>query len=200
MKIKCYIPMYDGLALNNLVLMGLSIQNVQIGIIPVTRPRIIKSNVPGRRDRPSITKSRNAILDCVEKIEDEFFMHLDSDVVLTGENDVYDMISFLIKNEEYAAVALNTKRPGMHVCKKHVALACQVIRRECVKGYRFHNGDHNGCNCITFARDMAERGYKINYLDGRLEFEIKGSFSRSFEDILKIRKSFDEEEEFVNIN
>jgi len=181
------MPLADGQLIPQEVYNSLNNQRVKIDILPVTRPRelfgydkldpVFRKKL--RPERKSISTCRNILRDIVTKREEEFFLHIDSDVVFKTDNDVGDMIDFLKENPKVGVVSLNTKPFEVELIPHHIPMACLLFRKTILEQITFHNGGYDTkCNCSMLCRDVRALGHpdggkwEIRYLDLRQLSEI----------------------------
>jgi len=185
----CLIPLADGQMIDHEVLKGLCDQTIKISIISISRPEdhyyfptapkdFLKLVRPNRK---SITETRNLLKDHALKRNDDFFLYLDSDVVLTSKHDIEDLLIFIKTHHKIGVVGLNTKQIDLKNIEKpdHIPMACLLFRKDVLKDYIFHNGKHKkSCNCKMLVKDIRkmphpEGGFwEIRYLDYRKLREI----------------------------
>jgi len=167
----CIMPLADGQKIPSESLKSLTGQDVEIALMPVTRPRD-HFTFPGmpqvfvkkiRTDRKSIGECRNILREIASGFEDKYVLHVDSDVVFSSEHDVSDMIRFLDENPRVAYVGLNTKNAEIKIESVHIPMACLLIRTEILLQVTFHNGKYfRKCNCLMFGQDVR----KLPHPDG----------------------------------
>jgi len=184
--VLCIMPQCDGNTISHTVGKLLFDQEqVDIRLMTITRPKeyydfsnmvtktfpIERVNKVYRPERKGITTVRNLLAANLKDRDEEFVLHMDSDVWLSSSHDVIDLVNALNDKKEYVALALYTKRET-RIRKftelDHISLACIMFRSEFLKRYRFHNGaDDTKCNCMTMCMDIRATGNKIAYLDSR---------------------------------
>ncbi len=189
-KLICMVPMGDGQTIPQIVLNSIHIQTIPILLMPLTRPvehfefngmpEVFKKKI--RTNRKSITKTRNIIkqLAVENSPNQKYIMHMDSDVVLTSNHDVEDMVKFLDANPRVAVVGLNTKSMTVRkLAAHHVSMACLLFRKEILENYNFHNGKYDrDCNCQMLTNEIRQIPHptggfwEIQYLDNRKLYEV----------------------------
>ena len=143
--IVAIIPLKDGHEFTKEVLEGLVKQTVSISVVCISRPSGYMTMCRNLATEEALKQYR----------EHDFFLLLNRDVILEKEDSVEQMIKFLKINEEYGAVALDTRGHKKEVLvgeKNHFDIACMVVRRYVLEKVKFDN--NIGCNCISFCQNI----------------------------------------------
>lgn len=129
--------------------------------IALTTPIDTKDREPLRAKRRNEITNRNLLL---QLASEPYACYCDSDVMFATPHDISDCCKFLEDNQDYDAVALNTKQ-GIDIAHaeriRHVCCACMVIRTARWRGYQWRS-DADACGCID-----VNRTFRIRYLDAR---------------------------------
>lgn len=104
-------------------------------------------------------RTKNLILELANKIDEPFFVMLDSDTELLIESNLFEMYDAMLKDSKLGAVSLANKKTN-----GHVDIACTMIRTEAVKDIQFKS-EYGGCECNAFGFDLERKGYIHRYLD-----------------------------------
>lgn len=108
-------------------------------------------------------RSRNLILSIAESVSEPFFVVLDSDTVIMGEDGLFLMYNELVKTPKLGAVSLRGAFLGS-TDSYHVDIACMMVRLEAVKGVKFKS-QYGSCECNFFKHDLMCNGFEYRYLD-----------------------------------
>jgi hypothetical protein len=163
-SIDILIPMADGHRLSTLTLYGISIQDITLSIIPLTRPN-------GGHELEA--SNRNLLK---QYAEGDYVCMMDSDVVLLNPTDASDCLTYLKTHPDVDAVALDTKVIDVkkQEQQRHVCIAFMCIRVSTLKSIIFSTDGIDDktkpCNC-----ESVNMACKIKYLDDRKLTEDKRS-------------------------
>jgi hypothetical protein len=153
--INILVPLADGRKLSSNTIKSIAMQTNECNIIAISRPE-------GGRD--GFLQAQCYNMNLLKKYASEpYTFYMDNDVILSSPIDIACCMGFLIHNEEFDAVALDTK--GGNIRKReamgHVVTAAFMVRSSFLQNYTFcTDGTH--CQCIDFNKKA-----KITYLDDR---------------------------------
>lgn len=167
------IPLKDGHELSYKVLKALVKQTIDVDVICVSRPEESsdKSRFPDNGWK-SMSKCRNIAKNkALKKYDSKYFLFLNRDVELGGDKDLEDLITFLEDNENFIAVAINTRNKEIKklIDTHHTDIACALFRREALEELEFNNS--YGCNCRGVCVYALSNKKKIGYIDHRKSLE-----------------------------
>jgi hypothetical protein len=152
------IPLMDGHRLHRDVLRGLVGQSVPLTVMPVSRPG-------GEHDREAEAATRNLARTLALATPADYYLTMDSDVVLQDMGVVEQMVSLLVSDAGLGAVAAVCRLSGpSNVNVSHVDLACMLIRRALLETVSFRVGEGRGCMCHAFRKDAMAAGWKLQYV------------------------------------
>jgi len=186
--IVCMMPFADGYKLHSESFRSIAQQTIDVHLMPITRPKdhFTFGKMPQvfvkkiRTERKGISTCRNILRELALELEDEFILHVDTDVVLASDHDVEDMLQFMEENPRVAVLGLNTK--NFEVKKldpPHIPMACLMFRRGILGQIIFHNSKYfRKCNCQMLCQDVRKIDHpdggkwEVRYLDDRHLKEI----------------------------
>lgn len=115
----------------------------------------------GYEKQKAIFKNKQKILEIALKVNDEYFVMKDLDIIYSW--GIEEMKVFLEENKDYGAVALWPHK-GKIEHTHHVSSSFMMIRTEAVELFEYTKG----CFCNHICRNMCNRGWKVTYLDGKI--------------------------------
>lgn len=113
----------------------------------------------------AIAKVRNEIVELAKRIDDEFIVMNDYDVIHKRDN-IKDMLKFLKANKDFGAVAL-TPKSNCDLEPNHIGMFCVMFRREALKDFNATPTD--SCECLSIAKSIRK-----NWRYGLLESSNNG--------------------------
>jgi len=113
----------------------------------------------------AIAKVRNEIVELAKKIDDEFIVMNDYDVIHEKDN-IKDMLNFLKENKDFGGVALTPKK-NHELEPNHIGMYCVMFRREALK--EFDATPEGSCECLSIAKSIRK-----NWRYGLLEKDNNG--------------------------
>lgn len=153
------IPLAPGTDPHQDTLAAIASQSVPCKVVTRCEPFIRTRDRLGDMRR-HLCANRNAL---IKDASCPYTVYLNHDVVFSSSHDVADMMQFLDANNDYDAVALDTK--GIDIAKyernRHVVEACVMIRATSLVGYTW-TADAHHCPCINF-----NAMFRVRYLDDR---------------------------------
>jgi hypothetical protein len=136
MVIDCFIPMAEGQELLPWVEESLSNQSISVVIRKIVRAGVVDSNRNYSRDRLiGEGLSRSAIFDEILKLNPEFYMIQDRDIVHLGNTSVERALNVLKSDNDHRVCYLPA---SLHPSQTHPRNGCMVGRR---KFLRWNIGD-----------------------------------------------------------
>lgn len=147
------MPLGPGYTISKDVLNAIFMQTVQCFLC-------VKENLEIKEKRSNEMANRN---DLKRFASAPYTLCMDSNVILSSPFDVNDMVNFMNLNDNYDAVALDTKgiNIDMATIDRHVVIACMMVRFPVLQQLTFRQ-EKNECLCYCVNRDI-----RICYLDSR---------------------------------
>lgn len=136
----CLMPVKSGHIVHNEVLKGIASQTIPLNLF--LNPTHAVHNEKVREC--SINKSRNELQRIASKLEDEFVLLLDSDVVMNDPKTVESTIAYMTDGIGCVCVQTKDKLDG------HVVAACALIRMSVYKALDY-SSTPSICQCSLIA-------------------------------------------------
>lgn len=144
---------------------SLVLQSVDVDILSITCEEKTSEDREWLRER-ALTRAP----------DDPYFLLLNSDVLFETNGDIQELIDYLEANQDYAAVAYDTRNRSEGELV-YVDIACMLVRNNVMQKIRFH-GENFNCTCNQLRDDVQKLGYKIGYLKTHVLQEIREPFRR----------------------
>lgn len=152
------MPLLDGHLIHQDVLGGLAMQSHPCELLCISRPKE-KNMVLGQLNTRNLLR---------QYAQEPYVMYMDSDVVLTSENDVSDLVGGM-KSRCCDILALNSKGVDVEAVKKinHIPISCTMWKFGALQKYAWMFSNPRRCIC----QDVND-ALNIEFLDNRKLKEV----------------------------
>ena len=102
------------------------------------------------------------------KLNDEYCIIQDDDIVQLHKNNFELMQNFLINNKDYGAISISGMTNNPNKIPDHVKISCVMFRLECLNKIEFIRSTTNNCMCADVTRSIRNAKYKFDFLDEQI--------------------------------
>jgi hypothetical protein len=167
--IPVLIPMIKGTELNKKVENSILFQSILVNIVKCYAPGKKHYQRYNGKDRiKNEPIARNRCKEEASRLNEEYVIIQDDDIVQLDYNNFKLMREFLINNKEYGAISIGGRTKERNKISLHVKINCVMYRLECLKKINFIESTIKSCMCGDVTKSIIDNNYKFNYLDDKI--------------------------------